>query len=322
MLGAVLGFRTIVVGTDFSALSERGLLAALRLSQSHRTHRLHLVHVVTAGGVLPPLIAEAHAEEAAQRAVEAAEARLEAVPAEAPVRVTREVRVGAPARELARAADEQTADLIVVASHSGIAQLVLGSVASSLIRVARCPVMVVGDRSPEPDTLERVLAAVDLSPISRNVLHNAVVAAATAGGKVRVLSLFEPPILRADPDGGWLPQYMGPAELEEVAAHRHAEVSGLIRRCVPGNAVPIEVEVRGRQPAPDGILEEARNWGADLVVMGTSGNNAWHRMILGSTAHHVLIKAVCPVLVVPHEAKEEVPQENLAAATILGSGSS
>ena len=166
---------------------------------------------------------------------------------------------------------------------SGIAQRVLGSVASSLIRVAQCPVMVVGDRGEEPDQLTRVLAAVDLSAISRNVLHNAVVAAATVEGQVRVLSLFEPPILRPPDPDGWLPKYIGPEELQDVAEHRHAEVSALIRRSVPRNAVTIEVEVQGRQPVPEGILEHAREWCADLVVIGSSGNNAWHRMILGST---------------------------------------
>ena len=319
----MLGFRTIVVGTDFSVLSDRGLAAAVKLAHSDRTHRLHLVHVLPAGGVLPPLIAEARAEEAARKAVESARERLDALPADAPVQVTREVRMGSPARELAQVADEQCADLLIVAGHGGLAQLVLGSVASSLIRIARCPVLIIGDRWPEPDKLERVLAAVDLSPISRRVLHNAVViATAHAEGQVRVLSLFEPPILRPNPDGGWLPQYIGNEELEEIAEHRHAEISALIRRSVPRNAVPIEVEVQGRQPAPDGILEEAREWAADLVVLGSSGNNAWHRMILGSTTHHVLLKAVCPVLVVPQEARDEVKeaQETLAVAPVLESG--
>ena len=325
-VGAVLGFRTIVVGTDFSDLSSRGLAAALRLSQSHRTQRLHLVHVLPAGGRLPPFIAENKAEEAAQRAIRSAEERLQSVAAEAGhghgVEVSLEVRVGSPARELARAAEEQTAELLVVASYSSLAQLVLGSVASSLIRVARCPVLVVTDRGTDADHFERVLAAVDLSPISRNVLHNAVVAAAVSRGQVRVLSLFEPPILRPDPDG-WLPKYIGPDELEEVAAHRNAEVSALIRRSVPGNAVSIEVEVQARQPVPEGILEEARDWSADLLVMGTSGHNAWHRMILGSTTHHVLLKAACAVLVVPQEVRDEVKDasESLAVAPALESGS-
>ncbi|MEL7372811.1 MAG: universal stress protein, partial [Myxococcota bacterium] len=183
------------------------------------------------------------------------------------------------------------------ASHGGLARLVLGSVPSSLIRAARCPVLVVNDRRPGPDNLTRVMATIDMSPISRNVLHNAVVSATAMDGQVRVLSLFEPPILRPDPEG-WLPKYLSPDELEEVAAHRFGEVSALIRRSVPRNAVPIEVEVQGRQPAPDGILQQAKDWQADMLVIGTSGHNAWHRMILGSTTHDVLLRAMCPVMVV------------------------
>jgi len=46
----------------------------------------------------------------------------------------------------------------------------------------------------------------------------------------------------------------------------------------------------------DAILEEARQWRADLIVMGCHG---WrHRYTLGAVAARVLTTAPCPVLTV------------------------
>jgi nucleotide-binding universal stress UspA family protein len=45
-------------------------------------------------------------------------------------------------------------------------------------------------------------------------------------------------------------------------------------------------------------LEEAKNYGADLIVMGTHGRRGLARLALGSDAQQVVQAAVTPVLVV------------------------
>ena len=102
------------------------------------------------------------------------------------VDVTLDVRLGNPPRELAEAAREVEADLIVVASHGygPIRRAVLGSVTSSLIRVAQCPVLIVGEGRPGGDNFNKVLAAVDLSSVSRSILAHAVQMAAFRFPKV------------------------------------------------------------------------------------------------------------------------------------------
>lgn len=316
------GYKTIVVGTDFSSLADRSLRVAAELAGRFDARRFHLVHVVhTSGAVLPQLIAEARSQEAQRRQVESAETRLEALEVDPGIaRVTREVRVGSPARELSRVSDELHADLVVVASHghSGLARLVLGSAASSLIRTARCPVLVVGDKGPASGRFENVVAAVDLSPISRNVLQNALTVARAGAGRVRVLSLFEHPLLAASE--GLLPLPMSQEEVESLGEHHRAEVAKLVR-WLPTGGLEVTIDVRSRAPAPQGILEVARAAEADLIVLGTSGGNAWHRMIVGSTTHHVLVKAPCPVLVVPQEEREPVKDSVMVAGGVLEPGS-
>jgi nucleotide-binding universal stress UspA family protein len=59
--------------------------------------------------------------------------------------ILREVLVGDPGTVCAERAEEIGAELIVVSSHgrSGISRLLLGSVAERILRLAKCPVLVI-----------------------------------------------------------------------------------------------------------------------------------------------------------------------------------
>jgi nucleotide-binding universal stress UspA family protein len=46
------------------------------------------------------------------------------------------------------------------------------------------------------------------------------------------------------------------------------------------------------------IVEEARRWGADLIVLGSHGYGRMRRVVLGSVAAAVVAQAPCSVLVV------------------------
>jgi len=304
----VRNYQMIVVGIDFSEASERSLALAASVADRFNARRLHIVHVVSmpTAAVLPAL---RPSSEAAQHALRQAEERLGAlqVPDIGPT-VTREVRVGNPAHQLAHVADEKSADLVVVAGrgHGVLAEMFLGSVPSSLIRVARCPVLIHAGTEPV-DHFRDILAAVDLSPISRNVLENAFGVATRYDANVRVLSLFEHPFFESPPHG-LLPKTMGAHEIEALGEEHRRQLMELIAR-VPANGAKVEVEVMSKAPAANVIIDVAKMLDADLIVLGTSGQGAWHRMILGSTANFVLSRASCPVLVVPHELRQEAMEQ-------------
>ena len=46
------------------------------------------------------------------------------------------------------------------------------------------------------------------------------------------------------------------------------------------------------------IVEEAQNWEADLIIVGSHGHGFWKRSFLGSTSDKVIHNAPCSVLVV------------------------
>jgi nucleotide-binding universal stress UspA family protein len=46
------------------------------------------------------------------------------------------------------------------------------------------------------------------------------------------------------------------------------------------------------------ILDEAKAWGADLIVLGSHGRQGWDRLLMGSVAESVALHAHCSVEVV------------------------
>ncbi|MGE0600510.1 MAG: universal stress protein [Dehalococcoidia bacterium] len=54
----------------------------------------------------------------------------------------------------------------------------------------------------------------------------------------------------------------------------------------------------------DTIVDEARRWGADLIVVGTHGRRGWRRVIVGSVAEGVARLSDRPVLLVHNPEKK------------------
>jgi nucleotide-binding universal stress UspA family protein len=61
------------------------------------------------------------------------------------------LRVGTPAEAIVDYARDHNCDLIVIGTHgrTGLTHMLMGSVAEKVVRLAECPVMVVGLRTAE-----------------------------------------------------------------------------------------------------------------------------------------------------------------------------
>jgi nucleotide-binding universal stress UspA family protein len=141
-----MAFQVIVVPTDFSPTSEAALHYAARLALTLNA-RLYLVHVpgktgenFEAGFPIGAFDRHAHTQLASFLTTEELE-RLHPDYAE---------RIGTPAEEIVRFADARDADLIVMGTHgrTGLAHLVMGSVAEHVVRAAPCPVLLVRSSKP------------------------------------------------------------------------------------------------------------------------------------------------------------------------------
>jgi nucleotide-binding universal stress UspA family protein len=133
----------VIAGYDGSASSRNALAYAAGVSQ--RLGRpLLVVYVCSSGVYCEPLTGQVVG---VPRDAEALErwllAELDQVTGPADVEVHVRTRRGSPARELAAAAEEFSADALVIGAPKHIWHRVAGSVSGWLARHARCPVIVV-----------------------------------------------------------------------------------------------------------------------------------------------------------------------------------
>jgi nucleotide-binding universal stress UspA family protein len=145
----VLPLKKILCPTDFSDPSYAALEHAVELA-THFDSELCLLHVVPFSPVSPPdLMAVAVVPD--DERLETAERQLREVAATrvpANVRVRCEVKMGYADKEIACAADDEHADLLVIATHglTGWRHMVFGSTAEAIIRASHCPVLTIHHR--------------------------------------------------------------------------------------------------------------------------------------------------------------------------------
>jgi nucleotide-binding universal stress UspA family protein len=293
--------RRILCPTDFSEFSQRAFAHATALAHWYgaRLTLLYVSPVMPAVGGFPPLVSSVALEPLSHRHT-AGDLRAFAAPAAAAgVAADVAVRDGSPGSQILEEARESGADLIVMGTHGrgGFERLVLGSVAEKVLRKAPCPVLTVSkparDRAPhEPPELRSVLCATDLSLASAEALRSALSLARVARARVTVLHVVD-----------WPQQEIPGHRFFDVAGYRrHLEQEALLQlqAAVPDDArerCAVREVVTAGTPWRE-ILREAAEDEAEMIVMGVHGRNALDRLLFGSTAHHVVREASCPVLTV------------------------
>ena len=300
----MVAYKTIVVGTDFSTLAEQAVEAAVRLIRGEQEAKLVLVHVLDVtqlwGGGLPYDLAGDVIDEQIEDTVRESQGRLQSIAddfPEVPVKVV--VEKGWPARTLVDIAHRESADLIVVATQGfgAIQRAILGSVTTSVLGLAHCPVLVVGEGRSELRDLKTIVAAVDLSQGSVAVLENATAMSRDEHSSIHVISVFEKPFLIAGEqtfgahDGGL------PLHVRRLEDHRGALASLVAVHGEDGVDYKVSA-IPGSPPYPE-ILAYIRREEADLIVVGRSGHRTLSKALFGTNAARIAAGSQVPVLVVP-----------------------
>jgi nucleotide-binding universal stress UspA family protein len=152
---AIMPWKTILVPHDFSASANHAAAIGRDEAKLHGAQLL-LLHVIDLPPHMQPDTAIIPSETGAplslkDYAVSSAEAHLQDLAdrlAQDLVTVTPSIRIGNPADEITRFADENNVDLIVMGTHgrTGIRALMAGSVAERVVRNATIPVLTVRGR--------------------------------------------------------------------------------------------------------------------------------------------------------------------------------
>lgn len=143
----------------------------------------------------------------------------------------------------------------------------------------------------------RILVSTDGSEFSRAAVEKCCqIIVEPEKAAVKIVSVFEiidSIDISISPEFGRELEDSARAQAEEFAAQAAAQ----IRDCFPNSNIDLTVQVS--LGAPDRILiETAREWKADLIVIGSHGRGFWGRMLLGSITDELVHHAPCSILVV------------------------
>jgi len=282
-------FGRILVPMDFSAPSDAALEHARAFARTWNGS-LHLLHV-TAERLTPPHAAGDHADPTAMR-----EIRDRLVDADRERRLTiRVVERKPPAEAIINYARFAHIELIVMGTHgrTGVAHLLMGSVAESVVRSAPCPVLTVHQGSASTPAFTRILVPTDFSEPSDAALDCARSLQVQFGASIHLLHVLEEEQI-AGPFGAEVFVTESPEAREgrlrdarERLAHRISPADRASGR--------MTTEVLFGQVAST-IVNYASDNGFDLVVMGTHGRTGLAHLLMGSVAERVIRSAACPVL--------------------------
>jgi len=144
---------------------------------------------------------------------------------------------------------------------------------------------------------KRILIATDGSETARKALENGIGLASDLGADVLIVAVSE--------------KWTG----FEIAAERRARIAEPIktyeraiadiandilsdaRRYAAERGIEAKTRHIADSDAAEGVLEAARDFGSDVIVVGSHGRRGLGALLLGSVAHEIVTRSHLPVLV-------------------------
>jgi nucleotide-binding universal stress UspA family protein len=142
---------------------------------------------------------------------------------------------------------------------------------------------------------KKILVPVDGSETSTRGLNEAIKLAKEQGACIRLVHVVNEFIL----DPAYSPQAYAPNVIESIREGGRKlleQASLLVRQQGVACETALLESVGG--PASDFVVAQARDWPADLIVMGTHGRRGLRRLAMGSDAEGVMRVTPVPLMLV------------------------
>ncbi len=294
--------KSVVVGVDFSEFSQVALDQAARIARCNQA-KLHVIHVIGSAVVddlqesLGAPTDEFHDEvrAAALQRVEEMVAKTDTEGVDTALKVV----IGAPFYEILRCVRDASGDLLALGTRgSSVRSVGPGTVATKCVRKAAAKVLLV--RQDHPGPFKNVVACIDFSDHSRQVVEQAVRVSLQDKANLHVIHAFYPPWKRLHymaPTRQASPDYQG-----QYKRHLDDRMHGYLEPfSAETSQLTVECHLIESDDAAGAIVDFKADVGADLVVLGARGRTGLKALLLGTTAERVIRESACSVLTVKPE---------------------
>lgn len=142
--------------------------------------------------------------------------------------------------------------------------------------------------------MKHVLAAIDFSPHTEQIVAASAELCAALKARLTLLHVAAP-----DPD--FIGYSVGPQNVRDSRAAELSREHAVIHQ----TALTLQsqgIDCHGllvSGSTSDTILQEARRFQCDMIVIGTHGRGAIYQTLMGSVVSDVIRRTSCPVVVVP-----------------------
>lgn len=318
----------ILVPLDGSAFGEQALPIAASLARRTGSE-LHIVrvHVLTVPVAYPEATVYFSAE-LEDRLRQSEREYLESVASRFPDVPTRTALLeGSIVNALEEYITEHEIRLIVMTTHgrSGFSRAWLGSIAESLIRHVKIPVLLrrpsAEQAEPAPDLFSHILVPLDGSALAESILEPATSIGELTNAHYTLVQVIPPPDEFTTVESA-IAITLTPESIHQIELDAVEYLERVAKRLrESGHDVKTTVIVH-RQPAV-GIVEKATELGADLIALATHGRSGLQRVALGSVADKIVRGTSLPILIwrPPNVSALSVGRARRDQSTRAGTGS-
>jgi len=235
---------------------------------------------------------------------------LVAAAAEKLIRAGREtspdILVGFPRKAVVQYAKEWGADFVMVGSHGqgALSRFLLGSVAQAVLRTAPCSVEVVRRGIPESSSHRgmKILLGTDGSDGAAVAAKSVANRPWPAGSQVKIISAVQLLVpgneLMMSSSSAIYPTSLLEEVWNEVRSSAHEAVAEARKTLEAAGMKIVPGETTPEGDARIVLLAQAKEWDADLIVLGSYGRRGMDRVLMGSVSESVALHAHCSVEVI------------------------
>jgi nucleotide-binding universal stress UspA family protein len=151
-------------------------------------------------------------------------------------------------------------------------------------------------------SMKTVLAPIDFSPVSESVVREAAEFARALDAQVVLLTVVQPPVVFSE--------YAGLMNVAEITTRSEKQAAKLLEEFEEklANAFIKAKTIQLTGSPITQIVDQAGKLDADYIVLGSHGHTAFYDLLVGSTTHGVLMRAKCPVVIVPANREQSKPR--------------